>query len=113
MAPLTGTVRVQMEEFVQWAVRRAAQEGVLNLWMSNKTKGIGINWYENPDADKYTIYKKIGNNGSWKKLTTVSNKKLRFVDKKVKKGTKYSYKIQASYKNNTSPMSKIKSIIRK
>ena len=102
-----------MEEFVQWAVRRAAQEGVLNLWMSNKTKGIGINWYENPDADKYTIYKKIGNNGSWKKLTTVSNKKLRFVDKKVKKGTKYSYKIQASYKNNTSPMSKIKSIIRK
>lgn len=86
---------------------------VLNLWMSNKTKGIGINWYENPDADKYTIYKKIGNNGSWKKLTTVSNKKLRFVDEKVKKGTKYSYKIQASYKNNTSPMSKIKSIIRK
>lgn len=70
----------------------------------NKTYNT-VSWKKNSLATGYKVYRREGS-GSYKlvKTTTAGS----FNDKKVKKGKKYSYKIQVYYKNYTYNTSKKK-----
>ena len=60
--------------------------------------GIEITWKKNAKADGYYIYRKGGKDKSFVKITAVkSAKKSRYVDKRVKNGVRYTYKV-CSYK---------------
>lgn len=57
-------------------------------------KSVKISWKAVDGATDYQIYKKAPGK-KFKAFKTVTAKKLKFVDKKVKKGKKYSYKVRA------------------
>ena len=62
--------------------------------VSNVKKGIKVSWKKAYGADSYYVYRRK-NKGSWKKVAVVSSSKDFYIDKKVKQGKKYSYKVRA------------------
>lgn len=65
----------------------------------NTKSGIKLTWpnvskIENcmVSPKKYVIYRKAGN-GKWKEIAKVKGKKCSYIDKNIKKGTKYTYAI--------------------
>ena len=79
--------------------------------VKNTEKGVQISWRKVKDATRYIIYRKKGN-GSYKKLATVSSKKTVYIDKKVKKGKKYTYSIKVVKSKKKSGLSNTKTIVR-
>ncbi len=66
---------------------------VMNALQKEK-KGVSVTWKSVADATSYIIYRKSGSQG-WTRIGTVeAGRKLKFVDSKVKKGTKYTYSIR-------------------
>ena len=60
-----------------------------------KKKQVTISWGKVNKAKGYEVYRAV-KNGSYKKVATIkSAKKIKWVDKKVKKGTTYKYKVRA------------------
>lgn len=53
---------------------------------------IGLSWSESKGADGYEIYRYVKRSGKYRKLTETD--KLRLVDRKLKAGVSYSYKIK-------------------
>lgn len=58
-------------------------------------KAVKLSWKKVKKADGYRIYRATSKKGVYKKVKTVSRKTLSFVDGKVKRNTKYFYKICA------------------
>ncbi|MCM1273186.1 MAG: fibronectin type III domain-containing protein [Clostridium sp.] len=58
-----------------------------------------ITWNKVSYASSYVVYRATGKNGKYKKVATVKKGKTTYVDKKLKKGTTYYYKIMATGKN--------------
>ena len=65
------------------------------------TNYIKLSWIKTK-GDKYTIYRATSKNGSYKKIGTTS--KLYYVDKSVKAGTTYYYKVNNDWTNKYSPI---------
>lgn len=65
--------------------------------ISNKTaKKLTITWKKSSNAKGYEIYRRIGTTGSYKKIATIkSGNTLKYTNTKLKKGTKYYYRIRA------------------
>lgn len=61
--------------------------------------GICVRWNRISGAAGYYIYRKDGNR--WKKIATVGEKKSSYTDKKVEKGTKYTYMVRAFTKSKS------------
>ena len=59
--------------------------------ISSKNKKVTLSWKKIKYVRKYTIYRSTKKNGKYQKIASVS--KTKYVDKKVKKGKKYYYKI--------------------
>lgn len=63
------------------------------------TKGKKSNtvvWAKNTKSTGYYVYRKAGTNGKWARVAYIKKSTtVKYVDKKVKNGTKYSYKIKA------------------
>lgn len=60
-----------------------------------RKKQVTISWGKVNKAKGYEVYRAV-KNGSYKKVATIkSAKKIKWVDKKVKKGTTYKYKVRA------------------
>lgn len=60
---------------------------------------VTIKWSKVSLADSYVIYRATSKNGKYKKLATISKGGTSYIDKKVKKGKSYYYKVKAKAKN--------------
>lgn len=70
----------------------------INKTAANNTR-IKITWTRKTSATGYIIYRSSNNGKTYKEIArTTSNKKLNYIDKNVKKGKNYCYKIRA-YRN--------------
>ncbi|MCI5494706.1 MAG: leucine-rich repeat protein [Lachnospiraceae bacterium] len=73
-------------------------------------KGIRITWKKCSGVSGYYVLQKSGN-GKWKKIATVKGAgKSSYLDKKVKKGKKYTYTVQAYSRKYTSSYASGKTI---
>jgi len=65
--------------------------------LSKKSRtSVKIYWSKVSSADGYKIYQKKGSKGKWKKIKTITkNSTLSYTGKKLKKGSKYYYKVRA------------------
>ena len=61
-------------------------------------------------ATGYVICRATNKTGTYKKITTLKAKKNSYIDKKVKKGKKYFYKVIAINKKIYGPSGKVKSV---
>ena len=60
-----------------------------------KTRQVTISWSKVNKATGYEVYRAV-KNGSYKKVATIkSAKTVKWIDKKVKKGYTYKYKVRA------------------
>lgn len=70
-----------------------------------------LSWKKVKKASGYRIYRATSKNGDYQRVKTLSRKKYSFIDTKVKRNTKYFYKICAYKKVNgkkvNGPFSKI------
>ena len=72
--------------------------------------GIKLTWTRNSKAKGYEIYRKM-NGGKWTKVKTITkNSTLSCVDKAVKHGKTYSYKVCAYKDTSTSQLSNTKTV---
>ncbi len=62
--------------------------------LKNRKKGIKITWTKVKKAQEYKIYRK-GSGGKFKLIAKVPSKKRSWIDKKVKRGKKYTYFVRA------------------
>ncbi|MBR5230012.1 MAG: hypothetical protein IKW01_04060 [Firmicutes bacterium] len=77
--------------------------------IKNSTKKqIQLKWYEVDGADKYEIYRKVSKNGTYKKIKTTT--KLSFIDRDLKKGKTYYYKLKAISTENAKLNSKFSAV---
>lgn len=70
--------------------------------VANVIDGLKISWNKNEFSTGYTVMKKIGENGKWKRLTTVKSDKLSFIDKKVTDGVTYFYSLKKNFNKYSS-----------
>ena len=76
---------------------------------STKT-GITVKWTKVTGAQGYAVYRKTAN-GNFTRIATVTGvSKVSYVDKKAKKGTRYSYKIKAYNGKTYSAQSNVKTL---
>lgn len=61
--------------------------------VSNESKGIKVRWKRSYGAASYYIYRRCGK-GAWKKIAVVPSTQISYLDRKVKQGKQYSYKIR-------------------
>lgn len=54
--------------------------------------GVKLTWKKTANAKSYKVYRKAGKAKKWSKIATVKKNRT-YLDKKVKNGTKYTYKI--------------------
>lgn len=57
---------------------------------------ITLNWESVKNAGSYTIYRRVGNSGSYKKLAKAEADATKYVDKDIKTGQVYAYRIAAN-----------------
>ena len=91
--------------------------GKLNTTVSLKTKNntVSVSWKKTNGASGYYIYRATSKKGKYSKIKTItSGKTLKYIDKKVKSGKSYYYKVIPFWKINGKAVkgaySKIKSI---
>ena len=103
--------------FGQWD---GSSEGVSTVRLTGVTlkkaakagSGIKLTWTRNSKAKGYEIYRKM-NGGKWTKVKTITkNSTLSCVDKAVKHGKTYSYKVCAYKDTSTSQLSNTKTVKR-
>ena len=70
----------------------------VKLKVNADKKSIRISWEKVAGAYKYEIYRAAGKNGKYRKIKTVSGKKLSYTNKKLKKGRGYHYKVKTVQK---------------
>ncbi len=82
--------------------------------LSTKKKKVTINWKKVSGTTGYEIYMRKGTKGSYKKIKTAGSKTVKYTKSKLKKGTKYYFKIRTyrtvKGKKVYSSYSKVKSI---
>ncbi len=68
--------------------------------VTNAGTGIQVKWGKDSTKKGYIIYRKVGSVKKWTKVKTISSKStVKWLDKNVLNGQKYTYKVQ-SYKGN-------------
>lgn len=67
---------------------------------ASKNSQAKLTWKKIPGISGYRIYRKDPKSTKWKKIADVKPGKTSYIDKKVKKGKTYSYRIRA-YKKGT------------
>ena len=92
-----------------------SQKPVLGTITLTKAAYPVISWNKVSRASGYEVWRAIGDKTTFKKLHTVSGKAVcRYIDRKIRSGQKYSYRIRAFYKKggktSYSPYSRIKEI---
>ena len=75
------------------------------------SKKVTLSWKKDSAAKGYKIYRSFYKDANYKKIATIkSNKTVKYVDKKVKKGITYYYKIVSYGKKGTSADSAVKKV---
>ena len=64
---------------------------------SPSPKRIKLTWNKISGAKSYVVYRATSKNGTYKKITTV--KGISYINKSLKKGKTYYYKVRALHKN--------------
>ena len=84
-----------------WTIKRLAAPKLSGV--TSAKSGVTVKWGKVTGAEKYCVYRKTGS-GKFVKIATVNgNKKFTYLDKTAKKGTTYTYTVQAysgSYKSS-------------
>lgn len=63
--------------------------------ITNDNTSLVVSWNKNDAADGYYLYRQVGN-GNWLRIADITNKNTTsYVDKDVKSGTNYRYRIRA------------------
>lgn len=62
--------------------------------VSNKGSGIKVTWNKVTGAASYYVYRRT-NNGAWKRRAVLSASSNSYIDRNVKQGKKYTYKVRA------------------
>ncbi|MFD1406378.1 fibronectin type III domain-containing protein [Robinsoniella peoriensis] len=78
--------------------RKATLSKPAQVKTTAKKSSIKVNWKKVMGADKYEIYRAVGKKGQYKKVATLSSRKIAYTNKKLTKGRLYSYKIKAVQK---------------
>lgn len=73
-------------------------------------KKVKLTWKKSKSAKKYIIYRSMKKSSGYTRIKVLGKSKAGFLDKKVKKGKTYYYKIVIQDKNQVSLMSKAKKI---
>lgn len=60
--------------------------------VSNKGSGIKVTWKKVTGAASYYVYRRT-NNGAWKRRAVLSASSNSYIDRNVKQGKKYTYKV--------------------
>lgn len=76
-------------------VKRKAALAKPTITLKAGKNSITVSWKKVTGASKYEIYRATTGNGVYKKIATVSNKKLSNTNKKLTTGKKYYYKVKA------------------
>ncbi len=76
--------------------------------VASTAKGIRLSWSSVKNAKKYIIYRSTAKNAGYRKVASVSGKKLSWDDKKAAKGKTCYYKIAVVTRTQVSLMSKAK-----
>jgi len=64
--------------------------------VNKKKKTVDITWKKTKNAKGYEVYRSLKKNKSFKKIKTLtSESKVKFINKKLKKGKTYYYKVRA------------------
>ena len=74
----------------------SAAKSKSKLSLANTGKGIELKWKKTSGAKKYVIARKLSSAKKYKVIKTVSAKSLKYVDKKVSAGKKYTYTVSAN-----------------
>ena len=74
----------------------SAAKSKSKLSLANTGKGIELKWKKTSGAKKYVIARKLSSAKKYKVIKTVSAKNLKYVDKKVSAGKKYTYTVSAN-----------------
>lgn len=85
--------------------KRYLKPPVVTLTNTTSTR-IKLKWKKITGAKKYVIYRRIGTSGKWKKIKTTSS--LSYIDKNLKKGTTYYYRVYARRGTNLSTYKTVK-----
>lgn len=87
--------------------------GVTVKKLKKSGSALKLTWTRNSKAAGYYIYRKMGSNGKWGRLKTISkNSTLSYADKAVKKGKTYYYRVYAYKGSSTSVVSNTKKLKR-
>lgn len=78
-------------EWIDFSIKKLPKPKSLKVTAGKKK--VTISWKKSKGASKYQIYRSTKKNSGYKKIKTTSKKK--FVDKKVKRGKRYYYKVRA------------------
>lgn len=78
--------------------------------VSNYQTGVMLNWNAVSSATRYEVYRITGNSSSWNKIATTTS--LKYIDRSVRSGESYKYKIKATADSAESDFSSIKTIVR-
>jgi len=77
------------------------------------SNSIKLTWEKVTGATGYRIYRSTSKKGKYKIITTVSSKKTSYINKSLKKGTTYYYKIRAIQKTSKKTYESSYSVIKK
>lgn len=86
---------------VKKAVDKAKAQTVSDLKVKVKKNTATITWKKNAEVTGYEVFRSLKKKSGYKKVSTLSkNTKTKFVNKKLKKGKKYFYKVRTFTKVN-------------
>lgn len=89
--------------YAHWELSKLSEPVITEL--SNVKEGVTLGWNKVEGAEGFYIYRKSGN-GNYSRIKTISGSDiLKFTDSSVKRGTTYTYAVQAYYKNIVSTYS--------
>ena len=104
---------IMVSVFVSFDITASAKTTMkkTTVTVSNTSSGVNLSWKKVSGAKSYKVYRKAPGAKKYSAVKSTNNKTVKYLDKKVSVGKKYSYQVVA-VKGKTKTTSKAKSIVR-
>lgn len=104
---------IMVSVFVSFDITASAKTTMkkTTVSVSNTSSGVNVSWKKVSGAKSYKVYRKAPGAKKYSAVKSTNNKTVKYLDKKVSVGKKYSYQVVA-VNGKTKTTSKAKSIVR-